>query len=75
MPDAARFADEGADTFDIFWRKQNFEYSESSQAWVSELKCGGDMKASSLPRGAFMRMRGSEQRKRYHDRTLGDDGD
>ena len=56
MPDAARFADEGA-------------------AWVSELKVRRRYERRRVSRGALHADAGSEQRKRYDDRTLGDDGD
>ena len=76
MPDAARFADEGADTFgQYFGENKNFEYSESSQAWVSELKVRRRYERRRVSRGALHADAGSEQRKRYDDRTLGDDGD
>jgi len=73
MPDAARFADEGVRTY--FGENKNFEYSESSQAWVSELKVRRRYERRRVSRGALHADAGSEQRKRYDDRTLGDDGD
>ena len=58
-----------------FGENKNFEYSESSQAWVSELKVRRRYERRRVSRGALHADAGSEQRKRYDDRTLGDDGD
>ena len=76
MPDAARFADEGADTFGhILEKTKTLNITESSQAWVSELKVRRRYERRRVSRGALHADAGSEQRKRYDDRTLGDDGD
>ena len=76
MPDAARFADEGADTFGhILEKTKTLNIPKSSQAWVSELKVRRRYERRRVSRGALHADAGSEQRKRYDDRTLGDDGD
>ena len=70
MPDAARFADEGADTFGhILEKTKTLNIPNLRRLGFLNLKCGGDMKGVESPDA------GSEQRKRYDDRTLGDDGD
>ena len=48
---------------DIFWRKQKLEYSESSQAWVSELKVRRRYERRRVSRGALHADAGSEQQK------------
>lgn len=71
MPDAARFADEGADTFGHILEKTKLEYSESSAAWVSELKVRRRYESCRVSRGALHADAGSEQRKRYDDPDTG----
>ena len=76
MPDAARFADEGADTFGhILEKTKTLNIPNLRRLGFLNLKCGGDMKGVESPEGRFDADAGSEQRKRYDDRTLGDDGD
>lgn len=58
MPDAARFADEGAGYVrTYFGENKNFEYSESSQAWVSELKVRRRYERRRVSRGALHAVR------------------
>ena len=58
MPDAARFADEGADTFGHILEKTK-TLNIPNLRWLGflNLKCGGDMKGVESPEGRFMRMR------------------
>ena len=58
MPDAARFADEGADTFGhILERTKTLNIPNLRRLGFLNLKCGGDMKGVESPEGRFMRMR------------------
>lgn len=58
MPDAARFADEGADTFGhILEKTKTLNISNLRRLGFLNLKCGGDMKGVESPEGRFMRMR------------------
>ena len=58
MPDAARFADEGADTFGhILENTKNLNIPNLRRLGFLNLKCGGDMKGVESPEGRFMRMR------------------
>ena len=58
MPDAARFADEGADTFGhILEKTKTLNIPNLRRLWFLNLKCGGDMKGVESPEGRFMRMR------------------
>ena len=58
MPDAARFADEGADTFGhILEKTKTLNIPNLRRLGFLNLKCGGDMKGVESPRGRFMRMR------------------
>lgn len=58
MPDAARFADEGADTFGHILKKtKTLNIPNLRRLGFLNLKCGGDMKGVESPEGRFMRMR------------------
>ena len=58
MPDAARFADEGADTFGhILEKTKTLNIPNLRRLGFLNLKCGGDMKGIESPEGLFMRMR------------------
>ena len=58
MPDAARFADEGADTFGhILEKTKTLNIPTLRRPGFLNLKCGGDMKGVESPEGRFMRMR------------------
>ena len=58
MPDAARFADEGADTFGhILEKTKTLNIPNLRRLGFLNLKCGGDMKGVEYPEGRFMRMR------------------
>lgn len=58
MPDAARFADEGADTFGhILEKTKTLNVPNLRRLGFLNLKCGGDMKGVESPEGRFMRMR------------------
>ena len=58
MPDAARFADEGADTFGhILETTKTLTLPKLRRLGFLNLKCGGDMKGVESPEGRFMRMR------------------
>lgn len=58
MPDAARFADEGADTFGhILDKTKTLNIPNLRRLGFLNLKCGGDMKGVESPEGRFMRMR------------------
>ena len=58
MPDAARFADEGADTFGhILEKTKTLNIPNHRRLGFLNLKCGGDMKGVESPEGRFMRMR------------------
>ena len=58
MPDAARFADEGADTFGHILEKiKTLNIPNLRRLGFLNLKCGGDMKGVESPEGRFMRMR------------------
>lgn len=58
MPDAARFADEGADTFGhILEKTKTLNIPNLHRLGFLNLKCGGDMKGVESPEGRFMRMR------------------
>lgn len=58
MPDAARFADEGADTFGhILEKTKTLNIPNLRRLGFLNLKCGGDMKGIESPEGRFMRMR------------------
>lgn len=58
MPDAARFADEGADTFGhILEKTKTLNIPNLRRLGFLNLKCGGDMKGAESPEGRFMRMR------------------
>ena len=58
MPDAARFADEGADTFGhILEKTKTLNIPNLRRLGFLNLKCGGDMKGVESPVGRFMRMR------------------
>ena len=58
MPDAARFADEGADTFGHTLEKtKTLNIPNLRRLGFLNLKCGGDMKGVESPEGRFMRMR------------------
>ena len=58
MPDAARFADEGADTFGhILEKTKTLNIPNLRRLGFLNLKCGGDMKGVESPEGRFMRMR------------------
>ena len=58
MPDAARFADEGADTFGhILEKTKTLNIPNLRGRGFRNLKCGGDMKGGDSPEGRFMRMR------------------
>ena len=58
MPDAARFADEGADTFGhILEKTKTLNIPNLRRLGFLNLKCGGDMKCVESPEGRFMRMR------------------
>ena len=58
MPDAARFADEGADTFGhILEKTKTLNIPNLRRLGFLNLKCGGDMKGVEAPEGRFMRMR------------------
>ena len=58
MPDAARFADEGADTFGhILEKTKTLNIPNLRRLGFLNLKCGGDIKGVESPEGRFMRMR------------------
>ena len=58
MPDAARFSDEGADTFGhILEKTKTLNIPNLRRLGFLNLKCGGDMKGVESPEGRFMRMR------------------
>ena len=58
MPDAARFADEGVDTFGhILEKTKTLNIPNLRRLGFLNLKCGGDMKGVESPEGLFMRMR------------------
>ena len=58
MPDAARFADEGADTFGhILEKTKTLNIPNLRRLGFLNLKCGGDMKGVESREGRFMRMR------------------
>lgn len=58
MPDAARFADEGTDTFGhILEKTKILNIPNLRRLGFLNLKCGGDMKGVESPEGRFMRMR------------------
>ena len=58
MPDAARFTDEGADTFGhILEKTKTLNIPNLRRLGFLNLKCGGDMKGVESPEGRFMRMR------------------
>ena len=58
MPYAARFADEGADTFGhILEKTKTLNIPNLRRLGFLNLKCGGDMKGVESPEGRFMRMR------------------
>lgn len=58
MPDAARFADEGADMFGhILEKTKTLNIPNLRRLGFLNLKCGGDMKGVESPEGRFMRMR------------------
>lgn len=58
MPDAARFADEGADTFGhILEKTKTLNIPNLRRLGFLNLKCDGDMKGVESPEGRFMRMR------------------
>lgn len=58
MPDAARFADEGADTFGhILEKTKTLNIPNLRRLGFLNLKCGGDMKGVESPEGRFMWMR------------------
>ncbi len=58
MPVAARFADEGADTFGhILEKTKTLNIPNLRRLGFLNLKCGGDMKGVESPEGRFMRMR------------------
>ncbi len=58
MPDAARFADEGAGTFGhILEKTKTLNIPNLRRLGFLNLKCGGDMKGVESPEGRFMRMR------------------
>ena len=58
MPDAARFADEGADTFGhILEKTKTLNIPNLRRLGFLNLECGGDMKGVESPEGRFMRMR------------------
>ena len=58
MPDAARFADECADTFGhILEKTKTLNIPNLRRLGFLNLKCGGDMKGVESPEGRFMRMR------------------
>lgn len=58
MPDAARFADEGADTFGhILEKTKTLNIPNLRRLGFLNLKCGGDMKGVESPEGRFMRIR------------------
>ena len=58
MPGAARFADEGADTFGhILEKTKTLNIPNLRRLGFLNLKCGGDMKGVESPEGRFMRMR------------------
>ena len=58
MPDAARVADEGADTFGhILEKTKTLNIPNLRRLGFLNLKCGGDMKGVESPEGRFMRMR------------------
>lgn len=58
MPDAAWFADEGADTFGhILEKTKTLNIPNLRRLGFLNLKCGGDMKGVESPEGRFMRMR------------------
>ena len=58
MPDAARFADEGADTFGhILEKTKTLNIPNLHRLGFLNLKCGGNMKGVESPEGRFMRMR------------------
>lgn len=58
MPDAARFADEGADTFGhILEKTKTLNIPNLRRLGFLNLKCGGDMNGVESPEGRFMRMR------------------
>lgn len=58
MPDAARFADEGTDTFGhILEKTKTLNIPNLRRLGFLNLKCGGDMKGVESPEGRFMRMR------------------
>ena len=58
MPDAARFADEGADTFGhILEKTKTLNIPNLRRLGFLNLKCGGDMKGVESPEGRFMRKR------------------
>ena len=53
MPDAARFADEGADTFGhILEKTKTLNIPNLRRLGFLNLKCGGDMKGVESPEGA-----------------------
>ena len=57
MPDAARFGDEGADTFGhILERMKCLDIPNLKKLGLLNLKCGGEMEGTEYPEGRFMRM-------------------
>lgn len=57
MPDAARFGDEGADTFGhILERMKCLDIPNLKKLGLLNLKCGGEMEGAEYPEGRFMRM-------------------
>lgn len=57
MPDAARFGDEGADTFGHILEKMKcLDIPNLKKLGLLNLKCGGEMEGAEYPEGRFMRM-------------------
>ena len=76
MADAARFGDEGADTLGhISQTVEHFYIPNLASLGLANLKSLKQVQPQEHPLGLLWEIKRSKQRKRHHDRTLGDDGD
>lgn len=74
MPDSANFGDTGVDTFGHILEKMgSLEIPNLRKLGMLNLHPAGNMTGVENPAGRFMCL-SEAQRQRYHDRTLGNDG-
>ena len=77
MPDSAKFGDIGVDTFGHILEKMgSLEIPNLRKLGMLNLHPAGKMAGGSGGKDSWLlwKTAGKEPRQRYHDRTLGDDG-